>query len=156
MPKVKIWLVLTSEYRRGKRKVGEKHLTFSSHWLAFIFSSHLLRPHSTRTVLAQHGWHCKWPMYQCPHQLSLSNKLRASVTLSLDLNQPLQTRLRGGNTDYFSAGLPHQAQGISMHTISCSLPWKLGCPAVRIVSVRCPEVQKMTVWDSRAQRHQTQ
>lgn len=88
--------------------------------------------------------------YQLPHQLSLSSTLRPSVTSLLDINWPLQRRLKGRNTDYFSVGLSLHAQSISTHMGSSSFSWKLGHPAVRTEAVRCPEVQKITVQNIRA------
>lgn len=60
MPKLKTWLVMTSEYRKGKRKGGEKcsHI-LSSYWLSFSFSSQLLRSLSTKPAHTQHGWHAQ-------------------------------------------------------------------------------------------------
>lgn len=68
----------------------------------------------------------------------------------LDINWPLQTRLKGGNTDYFSIGVSHHAQSISAHMGSSNLSCKLGYPAVRTGAAGCPEVRKITVQNIRA------
>lgn len=69
--------------------------------------------------------------YQLPHQPSWSSKLRPCVMSLLDINWPLQTRLKGRNTDYFSVGLCHHTHSISADTGSTNLSWKLRYPAVR-------------------------
>lgn len=88
--------------------------------------------------------------YQLSHQPSWSSKLRPSVMSLLAINWLLQTRLKGGNTDYFSVGLCHHTHSISTDMGSSNLSWKLRYPVVRTGAVRLPEVQKITLQSSRA------
>lgn len=62
MPKVKIWLVMTSEYRKGKRKAGEKH----SHILFSLACFHFLFP-PVKVPQHKNGTRSTWMTLQMAH-----------------------------------------------------------------------------------------